>query len=389
MPGSSPPPALPEAERRTAEALLTRALGEPAVVRAAEPLWDRGHVFRLHLAPGHAVILKRKRGQESIGARLFGAELAALDYLTAMPVPVAPRLLGADARAGLLLMEDLGEGATLADSLMAAGRERVQAELIAYARALGSLHAWSMGHAGEAAGLRARYGPGDEAGPRWRDAVQRGKEPFLATAAALGVARHGLAEEIDQVHRMIIGTSYLGLVHGDPCPDNVRLTDGTCRIVDFEYAGWGPVAYDAAYLLAPFPSCWCFARLPADVAGPAVEAYRAQLEAAGIELGPDWESLTTAVLAAAFLGRGQVLAEALDRDHEWGTTTMRPRLLAWLRTFTGRAGDGTLPRLQATAAAMLDRLTERWAGIRIPDYPSFARAGAELARIPDGWQPQP
>ncbi len=389
MPGSSPPPALPEAERRTAEALLTRALGEPAVVRAAEPLWDRGHVFRLHLAPGHAVILKRKRGQESIGARLFGAELAALDYLTAMPVPVAPRLLGADARAGLLLMEDLGEGATLADSLMAAGRERVQAELIAYARALGSLHAWSMGHAGEAAGLRARHGPGDEAGPRWRDAVQRGKEPFLATAAALGVARHGLAEEIDQVHRMIIGTSYLGLVHGDPCPDNVRLTDGTCRIVDFEYAGWGPVAYDAAYLLAPFPSCWCFARLPADVAGPAVEAYRAQLEAAGIELGPDWESLTTAVLAAAFLGRGQVLAEALDRDHEWGTTTMRPRLLAWLRTFTGRAGDGTLPRLQATAAAMLDRLTERWAGIRIPDYPSFARAGAELARIPDGWQPQP
>jgi hypothetical protein len=97
MPGSSPPPALPEGERRTAEALLTRALGEPAVVRAAEPLWDRGHVFRLHLASGHAVILKRKRGQESIGAQLFGAELAALAYLTAMPVPVAPRLLGADA----------------------------------------------------------------------------------------------------------------------------------------------------------------------------------------------------------------------------------------------------------------------------------------------------
>jgi phosphotransferase family enzyme len=202
----------------------------------------------------------------------------------------APRLLGADARAGLLLMEDLGDGATLADSLMA--------------------------------------------------------------AAALGVACHGVAEEIDRVHRMIIGTSYLGLVHGDPCPDNVRLVDGTCRIVDYEYAGWGPVAYDAAYLLAPFPSCWCFARLPAEVAGPAVEAYRASLGTAGVELGPDWESLTTAVLAAAFLGRGQTFAEALDQDDEWGTTTMRPRLLAWLRTFTGRAGDGTLPRLQATAAAM-------------------------------------
>jgi Ser/Thr protein kinase RdoA (MazF antagonist) len=389
MADSSPPPALPEDEQRAAEALLTRAFGEPTVVQAVELLWDRGHVSRLQLASGRAVILKRQRKQGPGSSQLFGDELAALEYLNAMPVPVAPRLLGADAEAGLLLIEDLGDGTTLADVLMAAGRERVQAELIAYAQALGSLHAWSMGHAGEAAGLRARHGPGDEAAPRWRDAVQRGKEPFLAAAATLGVASDGVAEEVDQVHRIIIGTSYLGLVHGDPCPDNVLLIDGICRIVDFEHAGWGPVAYDAAYLLAPFPSCWCFARLPAEVAGPAVAAYRARLEIAGIELGPDWESTTTAVLAAAFLGRGQVFAEALDRDHEWGTTTMRPRLLAWLGSFTGRAGDCTLPRLQATAAAMYARLTERWAGIRIPDYPSLAQAGSALAQLPDGWQPQP
>jgi Ser/Thr protein kinase RdoA (MazF antagonist) len=390
MADSAPPPALPAAEQRVAETLLTRALGVPAAVQAAESLWDRGHVFRLRLASGRTVILKRKRRQWPIGGQLFGDELAALDYLNGMPVPVAPRLLGADPQAGLLLMEDLGDGATLADSLMAAGRERVQAELVAYARALGSVHAWSMNHAGEAAGVRARHGPGDEAGPRWRDAVQRGREPFLTAAAGLGVATHGVAEEIDQVHRIIVGTSYLGLVHGDPCPDNVRLIDGTCRIVDYEYAGWGPVAYDAAYLLAPFPSCWCFARLPDAVAGPAVEAYRASLETAGIELGPDWESATTAVLAAAFLGRGQMFAEAVDRDDDdWGTTTMRPRLLAWLHAFAGRAGDGTLPRLQATAAAMQDRLAERWAGVRIPDYPSLAQAGSVLARIPLGWQPRP
>jgi Ser/Thr protein kinase RdoA (MazF antagonist) len=389
MADSAPPPTLPEAGQRAAETLLTRTLGEPAVVQAAEPLWDRGHIFRLRLASGRTAILKRKRREWPIGAQLFGDELAALDYLNAMPVPVAPRLLGADAQAGVLLMEDLGDGATLADSLMAAGRERVQAELIAYARALASLHAWSMNHAREAAGVRARHGPGS-AGPRWRDAVQRGKDPFLAAAATLSIASHGVAEEIDQVHRMIVGTGYLGLVHGDPCPDNVRLTDGTCRIVDYEYACWGPVAYDAAYLLAPFQSCWCFARLPDEVAGPAVEAYRASLETAGIELGPDWDSITTAVLAAAFLGRGQMFAEALDRDDDdWGTTTMRPRLLAWLRTFTGRAGDGTLPRLQVTAAAIQDRLAERWAGVSIPDYPSLAQAGSVLARIPRGWQPQP
>lgn len=61
MADSAPPAALPEAEQRAAEALLTRALGEPAVVQAAESLWDRGHVFRLRLASARTVILKRKR----------------------------------------------------------------------------------------------------------------------------------------------------------------------------------------------------------------------------------------------------------------------------------------------------------------------------------------
>src|SRR5215467_13735153 len=105
----TPPPALPAGERRAAEALLTRALGEPAEVQAAEPLWDRGHVFRLHLTSGRAAILKRKRREWSIGAQLFGDELAALDYLNEMPVPVAPRLLGADARAAIAMLDRLTE----------------------------------------------------------------------------------------------------------------------------------------------------------------------------------------------------------------------------------------------------------------------------------------
>jgi hypothetical protein len=44
MADSSPPPELPEGERRAAEALLTRALGEPAVVQAAQQVWDRARL---------------------------------------------------------------------------------------------------------------------------------------------------------------------------------------------------------------------------------------------------------------------------------------------------------------------------------------------------------
>ena len=385
MAGSRSGPVLSAGETRAAEALLARAWGGPAVVRAAELIWGRSHIVRLRLAGGRTVVLKRGRDR---AGQAFGVELAALDYLNAMPVPVAPRLLGADTDAGVLVMEDLGERASLADSLLAGGRERVQAELIAYAQALGSLHAWSMGRAGELAELRVRHAPGAAAETVWLDAIQRGTRPFLATAAALGLATRGVADEIDQLRATLSGTSYLGLVHGDACPDNVCLIDGACRIFDFETSGWGPVALDAAYILAPFPSCWCFASLPADVARPAVDAYQARLEAAGIGLGPEWENLTTAVLAGLIIARGHVLAQALDEDDEWGTTTMRPRLLAWLRSFTGRAGDGTLPRLQATASAMDDQLSACWPGLRIPGYPALAEAGAALARVPGGWRPR-
>jgi hypothetical protein len=132
-------PALSAAETRTAEALLARAWGRGTSVRAAEPIWNRSHVVRLHLATDSSVVLKKQAGNDS-----FGVELAALEYLNQMPEPVAPRLLGADGGAGILLMEDLGPGASLADSLLTGDRSRVRADLVSYAEALGAMHAWSM-----------------------------------------------------------------------------------------------------------------------------------------------------------------------------------------------------------------------------------------------------
>ena len=76
----------------------------------------------------------------------------------------------------------------------------------------------------------------------------------------------------------------------------MRFRADGCRIFDFEISGWGPVVLDAVYLLAPFPSCWCFARLPAEVAAPALDAYRAVVPA-GFELGPDWDAAMAAAVA--------------------------------------------------------------------------------------------
>jgi Phosphotransferase enzyme family len=367
-------PALPEAETRAAEALLARVWGRGTSVRAAEPIWDRGHVVRLHLATGRSVVMKRRTGTDT-----FGVELATLEYLNGMPEPVAPRLLGADADAGILLMEDLGPGASLADSLLTGDRSRVRADLVSYAEALGSMHAWSMGRPRD-----SHLGT-----PPWPGAVARGKDAFLGAAVSLGLPAVAAGTEIDQLSLLLDETGYHGLVHGDACPDNVRFLDGRCRIFDFEHSGWGAVVLDASYLLAPFPSCWCFGRLPASVAAPAMSAYRGRLEAAGIGLGPSWDVAMTAALGAWIVAWGDAIAKVLEEDDKWGTTTMRPRLLTWLRSFTSAAGrSGVLPGLRVLAGGLHERLSARWPEAVTADYPALARPGSAQVQVPDFWQPE-
>ena len=367
-------PALSAAETLAAEALLAGAWGPGASVRAAEPIWDRSHVVRLHLAEDRSVVMKKRAGKDT-----FGAELSALEYLNGMPEPVAPRLLGADANAGILLMEDLGPGPSLADSLLVGDSSRVRADLVSYAEALGSMHAWSMGRPKDAR-LGARPWPG---------LVARGKDAFLGAAVSLGLAAAGAGTEIDQLSMILNETGCQGLVHGDACPDNVRFAGGACRIFDFEHSGWGPVVLDVSYLLAPFPSCWCFGRLPDSVAAPAMSAYRGRLQAAGIDLGPSWDAAMTAALGAWVVAWGRQIAKLLETDNEWGTTTMRPRLLTWLHSFTSAADQsGVLPGLRVLAGDLHEQLSARWPEAVIADYPALARPGAAQVQVPDFWQPQ-
>ena len=391
MAGSAAEPVLSAAEADVAAGVLASAWGERTEIRTAELIWNRRHIVRLHLRDDRSVVLKRRGDQpaQSGQGRSFGVELAVLEYLNAMPVPVAPRLLGADPDAGILLIEDLGPGTSLADSLLAEERARAEADLAAYARALGALHAWSIGRPGDLAGLWARYAHDAPPGPAWLGAVEKHRDAFLEVMARLGVPADGVTVEISEMTAMLTGTGYAGLVHSDACPDNVHLAAGVCRIFDFETSGWGCVALDAAYLQAPFPSCWCFASLPAAVAAPAVTAYRGCLRDAGVELGPDWDAVTAAAMAAFLIARGPMLSRTLDEDRPWGTTTMRPRLLTWLRTFTGSASRaGVLPRLAHLAATLHDQLSRRWPELVIPEYPALAQPGAAALPLPDWWPPK-
>lgn len=367
-------------ETRAAESLLGVA------VRSAETIWDRRHILRLSLADGRSVVLKRCPRQHDPG---FAAEIAVLSFLNGMPTPVAPRLIAAND--SLLIMEDLGPASSLAHSLLAGDRDRAAADLVAYARALGTMHSWSFGRRQEfATQVTAKKLPE----PHWVAFMARGKTPFLRAAAQLGIPCEGTGSEIDSLLELMRGPdeAFTGFTHSDACPDNTYIPPGggDCRIFDFETSGWGPVALDFVYLLAPFPSCWCFAALPASAADPAIAAYREIVTSAGVALGPSWDIAVTAALGCVTVARGAGFEHALDEDRDWGTTTVRPRALTWLASFTEAATRyAALPRLRSVASAMHERLSARWPDTVTPDYPAFARPGAPLAQLPEDWPSAP
>ena len=240
---------LSAAETSVAEALLAEAWGKAVAVRSAETIWGRSHIVRLRLADaGDSVVLKRRRSENFDGrVRGFAAELAALEFLNAEETAVAPRLIGASA--DLLLMEDLGPGSSLAHGLLARDRGRAEADLVAYARALATMHAWSMGRAALFSAVRARRAPSVPDGPEWPDRVAEGKEPLLEVAARLGLSIEGAAAEIDSLDGLMQGSGYTGLVHGDPCPDNTHIAAAAAGSSTSRPRGGGRSRWT-------LPTCW-------------------------------------------------------------------------------------------------------------------------------------
>jgi hypothetical protein len=97
----------------------------------------------------------------------------------------------------------------------------------------------------------------------------------------------------------------------------------------------------------------------------------------------------TAALGAWIVAWGDAITKVLEEDDEWGTTTMRPRLLTWLRSFTSAADrSGALPGLRVLAGELHERLSARWPEAVTADYPALAQPGAARVQVPGFWQPE-
>jgi Ser/Thr protein kinase RdoA (MazF antagonist) len=299
-------------------------------------LEDRGHVFLVRVEDGRQVIVKGLRAEgkkRADGDGGFHREWAALEHLTAAGVPV-PAFVGGDRDVPVLVQSLLPSGHSLADSLLGDDPARATAEVIAYATSLAKLNAVAP--------------LSDERTWRLR-AVDEGRGAFGDD----GAVDEALA---------VLDAGRRGFVHGDACPDNMVLDDeGTCHLFDFEFSTGGPVALDAVYLVAPFPSCWCFAPLPDDVVAQALAAYRSVLPLGDRELD--------AAVVANAVGGLAMLERAHAKDMTWGLTTIRPRILRWLDVC---ARQPTFPAAARRADELVTRLRADWGDVTAPPHPAFA-----------------
>ncbi|MEJ7902362.1 MAG: phosphotransferase, partial [Thermomicrobiales bacterium] len=253
-----------------------------------------------------------------------------------------------------------------------------ETDLVAYATTLGRMHGATAGHVARFDEIRDALGPDDSsAGYDWVGPT------FHATLDALGLVP---APSIDDDLTLLGATiasprDFAALVHSDPCPDNWLRTGNTDRLLDFEFAGVGHALLDGAYGRVPFPTCWCIGRLPEHVPRAMERVYRTEL-AKGCPAARDDARYAQAMAEACAhwlvdLCLRSPMPRLLEEDFEWGTGTIRQRLLVRLDVVTQVTRDaGYLQVIGDRAEAMSRTLHDRWDPdlAPLPLYPAFLQS---------------
>jgi hypothetical protein len=279
----------------------------------------------------------------------------------AEPTGVAPRLLGTDDDRGVLVMEDLGGGPTVADALLSRDRDRARRLLGAWAEAAADLHAGTVGLAVD-----------DPEADEMPGIVAESADELAELAERVGVDGSA-ARLLVEVAEPLRAGEHTALSAGDMCPDNNAEVGGRLRLFDFEFADVRHPAWDASYLRVPWPSCWCAWRVPGDETARALEHYRERLtpSLAYVGTGAFERDVDTAVLVWCLITCAWFLPAALDDDpppRRSAAPRRKPLVLHRLRHAT------TLPApepLHALARDLRGALVDRWGEHDLALAPAF------------------
>ena len=285
----------------------------------------------------------------------------------------SPILYGGDRNLGFIVIEDVQHQNTLVESLLGSDRNYAEWALLQYATCLGQLHSDTLGKVAEFEELYKTLSPKMKFA-RSNLNIQQHESRFEKLGIEL---ESNWWLDLKTINTMLSNPGeFLAYVHTDACPDNVLDTGDKLRLIDFETGRFDHAFIDAACGRMMFPSCWCSKRLPLDLVRQMEHTYRTIL-IKHCPLAQDDEVFETALVNACGLWLLYTLSRhldyALEKDGDFGISTIRQRILARLETFilTSQEFD-RLAGLRDTSSRLLDLLHQSWSDVpELPLYPAF------------------
>jgi hypothetical protein len=376
------------------ERLLGEALGGSIRLGTGELLQDgiRTLVSRFPVLDGPAqmpvsVIVKHVKSTEkapyepqraTMPAWTFFNEWASLQFLnTIAEGSFGPRFYAGDAARGMLIIEDLGQGSSLEQSLMGNDPAAAASALIEFATIHGRLHAATIGRQDEFKQMRESLGPSMlEDGYQIYEWIA----PTLYRAAdLLGITPEGgVEQEIVALKASLLHPEpFLSFIQGDSCPDNCLFTGSALQIVDFEGGMFDHALKEGVYGRMHFPTCRCVYRMPEPLPQQMEVAYRAEL-VKGFPEARDDKLFSRAVTEACVYWmiwwfQMAPLSHILEHDRRIVAATVRQRYLLRSNIVAQTTREaGHMEAIGATIGAMATKMLALWPDTEaMPAYPAF------------------
>ncbi|NMO89622.1 hypothetical protein [Actinomycetospora sp. TBRC 11914] len=283
-----------------AEDLLTRRSGARVRLADAEDLGGstRSRVVRVRVAENpfslpRTLVVKHYLAPPDTDADRpervdpFPYEAASCQLFTALPAEdrATPTLYANDPEQRLLVLEDLGRCASLADKLDGDDPKAAERALLGAARALGNLQAVTAAREGDFGALLRRSGV-----RHWRDPLADDARSALAEipdllAHLLRVeAAPAAVSHARSAAGLLGGTHYRAFSPSEVSPENCLLTGAGARFLDFEWGCFRDVALTAASVRLPFPGWGRPAVLPSGMAEAMTAAWQSAVAGVWPEL---------------------------------------------------------------------------------------------------------
>jgi hypothetical protein len=376
--------------RVAAERILSTTLGDRIHINKIERLTKKGRqnlLLRCFIDPvggfPSSFILKKVETQNynpddaNWDTRRFFNDWMGSQFLSTIPSKFkhSPRFYGGDRNLGFIILEDVQHRSSIVEPLLGKERDRAEWTLIQYVTCLSQLHTDTLGKAAEFEELFKTISPRIQ--PTKLTLNIRQHQSMIEN---LGIhIEHNCLRDLEAIDETLNDPGeFLAYIHADACTDNVLDTGKELRLIDFETGRFGHALIDAAYGRMMFPSCWCAKRLPDDMVRQMENTYRAMM-IQHCPVAADDRIFETALVNTCGFWLLYTLTRhfeaALEKDVDFGISTIRQRILARLEAFITTSQEfDRLPGLRGTSSQLLDLLQQRWFDVpHLPLYPAFQR----------------